>query len=259
MLPACPARKSRAARFYHELRFLEGPGEPTPANLLYPEVGRLVLPPDVGAHTAFPLLQMDVAEFAHDKKAGRRDFIAVVDEALVNACQEAPPMLWLADSTAESRPFGVAIFTVPAAAATSRRGALQGRHPDQQRRGRRPRLDLRGRSRPYRFAHPGTDRRGAEDRQLAALTPHGRGRRRVAPRGGTCFACGLANGSAARAQSRPDATGPMPGTGPLFALPASCCAEVCQQGRRAFHPRGEGLDEVPHLRQRVPTRGKTVP
>jgi hypothetical protein len=37
-----------------------------PANLLYPEIGRLVLPPNVGAHTAFPLLKMDVAEFARD-------------------------------------------------------------------------------------------------------------------------------------------------------------------------------------------------
>jgi hypothetical protein len=93
-------------------KLLEGPAEPTPANLLYPEVGRLVLPPNAGAHTAFPLLQMDVAEFAHDKEGGTRDFLAVVDEALVNECQEARQMLWIADITAESRPFGVATFTV---------------------------------------------------------------------------------------------------------------------------------------------------
>jgi hypothetical protein len=96
-------------------KLLEGPKEPTPANLLYPEVGRIVLPPNVGAHTAFPLLNMDIAEFAHDKDGGRRDFIAIVDEALVNECQEARQMLWLADITAESRPFGVATFTVPEA------------------------------------------------------------------------------------------------------------------------------------------------
>ena len=96
-------------------KLLEGPTEPTPANLLYPEVGRLVLPPNAGAHTAFPLLQMDVAEFAHDKEGGTRDFLAVVDETLVNECQEARQMLWIADITAESRPFGVATFTVPEA------------------------------------------------------------------------------------------------------------------------------------------------
>jgi hypothetical protein len=94
-------------------KLLEGPPEPTPANLLYPEVGRLVLPPNVGAHTAFPLLKMEVAEFARDKDGGTRDFIAVVDESLVNECQEARQMLWIADITTESRPFGVASFTVP--------------------------------------------------------------------------------------------------------------------------------------------------
>ncbi len=96
-------------------KLLEGPPEPTTANLLYPEVGRLVLPPNVGAHTAFPLLKMDVAEFGHDKDGGTRDFIAVVDESLVNECQEARQMLWIADITTESRPFGVASFTVPEA------------------------------------------------------------------------------------------------------------------------------------------------
>src|SRR5204862_3396472 len=94
-------------------KLLEGPPEPTSANLLYPEVGRLVLPPNVGAHTAFPLLNMEVAEFARDKEGGTRDFIAVVDESLVNECQEARQMLWIADITTESRPFGVASFTVP--------------------------------------------------------------------------------------------------------------------------------------------------
>jgi hypothetical protein len=96
-------------------KLLEGPAQPTPANLLYPEVGRVVLPPNVGAHTAFPLLQMDVAEFAHDREGSRRDFVAIVDEALVNECQEARQMLWIADITTEARPFGVATFTVPEA------------------------------------------------------------------------------------------------------------------------------------------------
>jgi hypothetical protein len=96
-------------------KLIEGPPEPTAANLLYPEVGRLVLPPNVGAHTAFPLLKMDIAEFARDKEGSTRDFIAVVDESLVNECQEARQMLWIADITVESRPFGVASFTVPEA------------------------------------------------------------------------------------------------------------------------------------------------
>ena len=96
-------------------RLLTGPAEPTPANLAYPEVGRLVLPPNVGAHTAFPLLRMDVAEFARDSQGKTRDFVAVVDESLVNECQEDRQMLWIADITTEARPFGVSSFTVPEA------------------------------------------------------------------------------------------------------------------------------------------------
>ena len=110
-------------------KLLEGPAEPTPENLRYPEVGRLVLPPNVGAHTAFPMLGMEVAEFARDQSGGRRDFVAVVDESLANECQEARQMLWIADITAESRPFGVASFTVPEASGSfCARGGRFGTH-----------------------------------------------------------------------------------------------------------------------------------
>jgi hypothetical protein len=94
-------------------KLLSGPPEPTAANLRYPEVGRVVMPPNVGAHTAFPLLGMDVGEFAHDKQGAKRDFVAIVDESLVNECQEARQMLWIADITSESRPMGIASWTVP--------------------------------------------------------------------------------------------------------------------------------------------------
>ena len=94
-------------------KLLTGAPEPTPANLRYPEIGRLVMPSNVGAHTAFPLIGMDVAEFAHDKAGGKRNFVAIVDESLVNECQEARQMLWIADITTEARPMGVASWTVP--------------------------------------------------------------------------------------------------------------------------------------------------
>jgi hypothetical protein len=93
-------------------KLLTGPAESTPVNLRYPEVGRFVLPPTVGAHTAFPMLKMDVAEFTHDAAGRTRDFLAVVDESLVNECQEARQMLWIGDITAEARPVGVSTWTV---------------------------------------------------------------------------------------------------------------------------------------------------
>jgi hypothetical protein len=48
-------------------KLLHGPREPTEANLLYPQITRVDMPPDAGAHTAFPILGMDVAEFARQR------------------------------------------------------------------------------------------------------------------------------------------------------------------------------------------------
>ncbi|HZQ60886.1 MAG TPA: hypothetical protein VFC24_06020, partial [Casimicrobiaceae bacterium] len=110
-------------------KLINGPAEPTSANLRYPEVGRLVLPPSVGAHTAFPLLGVDVAEFAKDKAGSRRNFVAIVDESLVNECAEARQMLWIADVTSETRPMGVASWTVPEASGNfCERGGRFGTH-----------------------------------------------------------------------------------------------------------------------------------
>jgi len=96
-------------------KLLSGPKEPTDANLLYPQVGRLDMPATNGAHTALPLLQMPIAEFAKDAKGGTRDFVMIVDEELQNECREPRQMVWIADVTTESRPFGVSSYTVPEA------------------------------------------------------------------------------------------------------------------------------------------------
>ena len=94
-------------------KLLNGPKEPTAENLLYPQVGRLDLPPTAGAHTAFPLLGVAVGEFARDKEGRTRDFVVITNEAIANECLEARQMVWIADITTESKPFGVASWTVP--------------------------------------------------------------------------------------------------------------------------------------------------
>jgi len=110
-------------------KLLTGPAEPTSANLQFPEVGRLTMPPNVGAHTAFPLLGMNIGEFARDKDGRTRDFVAIVDESLVNECAEARQMLWIADITNEARPMGVASWTVPEASGNfCARGGRFGTH-----------------------------------------------------------------------------------------------------------------------------------
>jgi hypothetical protein len=118
-------------------KLLSGPKEPTEANLVYPQIARIDLPADAGAHTAFPMLGMQLGEFANQKlrpgtaaaagiehdhdgaapvrtQAGR-DFIAVVGESLANECFENRQLVRMVDVTVESKPFGVSTWTVPEA------------------------------------------------------------------------------------------------------------------------------------------------
>jgi hypothetical protein len=117
-------------------KLLRGPKEPTDANLLYPQIARVDLPRDAGAHTVFPLLGMELPEFAKQKLSANapsaaghdhgssvtiatpqahRDFIAVVSEALENECQEPRQLVRMIDITFEDAPLGAATWTVPEA------------------------------------------------------------------------------------------------------------------------------------------------
>ena len=110
-------------------KLLTGPKEPTPENLLAPQVARIDLPPMHGAHTVFPLLQVDVPEFARNYLGRVRDFIVVTDEAIQKECLEGRQMVWVVDITTETKPFGVSNFTVPEASGNfCTRGGRFGTH-----------------------------------------------------------------------------------------------------------------------------------
>ena len=117
-------------------KLLKGPKDPTEANLLYPQIARVDLPPDMGAHTAFPMLGMQLGEFAKQKPTpgspaaagvehdhggpaapqgiqAHRDFVMAVGEAIANECLESRQMVRVLDITTESKPFGIASWTVP--------------------------------------------------------------------------------------------------------------------------------------------------
>ena len=98
-------------------RLLKGPAEPTPENLKYPEIGRLDFLPLVGVHTAIPLGKLRIGEFAKDLAGGIRDMIMVVNESLVNECQERETrqMVFFVNATVEARPMVVSNFNVPEA------------------------------------------------------------------------------------------------------------------------------------------------
>jgi hypothetical protein len=110
-------------------KLLNGPKDPTPENLLYPQVARLDLPPMHGAHTVLPLLGVDVPEFSKNYLGKTRDFVVVTDEAIQKECLEGRQMVWVVDISTETKPFGVSNYTVPEASGNfCSRGGRFGTH-----------------------------------------------------------------------------------------------------------------------------------
>jgi hypothetical protein len=110
-------------------KLLNGPKEPTADNLRYPVVGQVDMLPFNGAHTVFPMLKMPIAEFAKDKDGKVRDFVMIVDEQILNECQEARQLVFFVDVTIESRPMVVSNFSVPEASGNfCQRGGRFGSH-----------------------------------------------------------------------------------------------------------------------------------
>jgi hypothetical protein len=96
-------------------KLLNGPKEPTEANLLYPQVGRLDMSPLTGAHTTFPVLEVPIPEFDKDKVGKVRNFVAVTNEQIKNECQEPRQFVWFVDVTVERHPASVSTWGVPEA------------------------------------------------------------------------------------------------------------------------------------------------
>jgi hypothetical protein len=98
-------------------KLLNGPREPTDENLRYPVIARIDLPPDVGVHTAFPLVQMPLPEFAKENTGSVKDFLAVIGQGHASdlECHDTRQMLHMFDITTPSKPLGVSTWTVPEA------------------------------------------------------------------------------------------------------------------------------------------------
>jgi hypothetical protein len=96
-------------------KLLHGPKEPSDENLRYPMISRLDFPDDIGAHNAFPMLRMQLPEFAKQKNGKVKDFVAVVGETVANECQEFRQMLRMVDISDETKPVPVSTWTVPEA------------------------------------------------------------------------------------------------------------------------------------------------
>jgi hypothetical protein len=94
-------------------KLLTGPPEPTPENLLYPQISLVPVGRWQAIHAVYPLLGMEIGEFAKSTKGRVRDFLLVMPEAIENECREERQLLFVVDITNEAEPFGVANFQVP--------------------------------------------------------------------------------------------------------------------------------------------------
>jgi hypothetical protein len=91
----------------------EDPLAPRPDNLRYPEIARLDLPHYWGAHTAKPIYDFEIADYADNRDARVRDLLLLVSEAGTFRCQENRDVLFILDITDETRPFPISTFQVP--------------------------------------------------------------------------------------------------------------------------------------------------
>jgi hypothetical protein len=88
---------------------------PTEADLLCSQLGRLDIQPSGGAHTVFPVIQQPVPEFAKNSQGKVRDFVVLVNESVANDCQDNRQIVYLVEISDPSKPSGVANFQVPEA------------------------------------------------------------------------------------------------------------------------------------------------
>ena len=102
-------------------KFLRGderaaaPLAPSPTGLRFPQVGRLDLPGFWGAHTAYPLLGLEITDYAGNRDQRIRDFVVLVSESVANQCQEPRHVVSFVDITDEAHPWPVSTFQVPEA------------------------------------------------------------------------------------------------------------------------------------------------
>jgi hypothetical protein len=87
--------------------------DPTPANLLYPQLGILYMSPTNGVHTGFPIHGMAVPDFAENRLGKVRDIVVISNEAIGNECRENRQMVYIADVTTPDRSQVVANYQVP--------------------------------------------------------------------------------------------------------------------------------------------------
>ena len=100
-------------------KFLSGdpvarePLAPTADNLRYPEIARVDLPSYWGVHTAKPIYDFTIADYADNRDGRTRDLLLVSSEAGTFRCQEPRDVLLIFDISEEAHPLPISTFQVP--------------------------------------------------------------------------------------------------------------------------------------------------
>jgi hypothetical protein len=88
------------------------PNDPTDAELLSPQVGRLDMSPDQGGHTTMPVFDLHPASMQNFTENKTRNILVVSSEATANLCQEAPHWAFTVDMTTENKMWNLATMSV---------------------------------------------------------------------------------------------------------------------------------------------------
>jgi hypothetical protein len=93
-------------------RFISGDPEPTAASLLAPQIARVDLPSYWGVHTAKPIYDFTIADYADNSEERTRDLLLVASESGTFRCQEPRDVMLIFDITEEERPLPISTFQV---------------------------------------------------------------------------------------------------------------------------------------------------
>ncbi len=77
------------------------------------EIGRLVMSPNWGGHTSFPVLGLPIPDWQTNTQGKVRDFVVLVSEGFEFMCQGFRHLTFMVDVSTESRPQVVANHQVP--------------------------------------------------------------------------------------------------------------------------------------------------
>jgi hypothetical protein len=89
------------------------PFAPTTENLLYPQIARLNMPSYYGVHTAKPIYDMPIPDYADNGEHNTGDFLLVTSEETGVECESDRDITMIIDVTEEDKPLPISNFQVP--------------------------------------------------------------------------------------------------------------------------------------------------